>query len=173
MAQSPQVAPTSNPAPETPTQISNHRERRAPHQAELPTNNPVDADDPFVVPHNNHLPQVDRRVTFLSPSQGSPWLHSPSDAPQQLPAPATPQNPQTEDFRWVFETPSRTPRVNQRTPSTPTHRNHGRKDKTPRSDPHSTQKATHKHRHKHKKTDDVYPFFPMGAGSRRSCVFCQ
>ena len=36
MAQSPQVAPMSNPAPETPTQISNHRERRAPISTRQP-----------------------------------------------------------------------------------------------------------------------------------------
>ena len=97
-------------------------------------------------------------MAFASPSQqDSPWLHSPSDAPQQAAAPATPLNHQTEDFRWVFETPGSTFCIHQQTPSTPIHCNHSQKDKTPRGGPHSIHRSAKK-KMKHKKTDDVYPF---------------
>ena len=154
-AAQPSAAP---PVPATPIWIPNWREQGAHHQPELPTNNPIDIDDPFVVPGTG-LPQVDQHVAFASPSQwDSPWLHSPSDAPQEAAALETPLNHQTKDFRWVFETPGSTFRINQQTLSTPIHHNHGQKDKTPRAGPHSTHRSAKKKKMNHKKTDDVYPF---------------
>ena len=108
-------------------------------------------------------------MAFVSPSQwDSPWLHSLSDAPQQAAALETPLNYQTEDFRWVFETPGNTFCINQQTLSTPIHHNHGQKDKTPRTGPHSTHRSAKKKKMKHKKTDNVYPFFPQ----RLSLILC-
>lgn len=170
VAAQPSAAP---PVPATPIQTPNQREWGAHHQPELPINNPIDIDDPFVIPGTGLL-QVDQHVAFVSPSQwDSPWLHSLSDAPQQAAALETPLNYQTEDFRWVFETPGSTFCINQQTLSTSIHHNHGQKDKTPRAGPHSTHRSAKKKKMKHKKTDNVYPFFPQGTDSRRYCVFCK
>ena len=137
-----------------------------------------EVDDEDAVPvtpiHSRHVTFAE--IPFSTPSSEDVLFRGRSSWPS---TPLQPESPEHEDFNDVFQSPgSSTQSTPSPLPSTPTpsHRNHGQRNHSPRAGPHSTRRSSHAsgpagNRSGHK-AKDVYMFF-MKEDNRYYCMFCK
>jgi len=142
---------------------------------------------PVTPPHSRHVTFAE--IPFSTPSSEDVLFRGRFSQPSM---PLEPEPPEHEDFNDVFQVPLSTGSCasvrstsffsqhhhDSSIPSTPTpsHRNHGRQNHTPRAGPHSTRRSAHSsgpagNRTGHK-ANDVYTFFTK-EDDRHYCMFCR
>lgn len=186
--------PVAGPSRQTgPAPLSTPLDSTRPTTSRRPTVEDIEDEDedPFRVPPANTHPEIHpsdfrqglnnpmtpaRHVVFRLPEPPNPFGSSARRTPAAAASAArqarTNPTPTHEEFSFVY-TP--TSARGTATPATPTRRNHGRRDGTPRFGRHSTVRALREAgpagNKRGKEATDIWPFFEE-SGNKRACKFC-